>query len=203
MDNKSKLLDAVGKRISGKEDKKVRFDLLYKATDNVDVKEFHKNCDAKGPTVTILHGKHNCYFGGYTSKDWSSQMEKRTVTDETAFLFTMNDNEIAKCIFLPIRKNKADAAITCYQKYGPTFGEKRNYDLHTFKQGKKESEYKDDLLHLNGSINVNNAFTLDSKKQRKNGDDADGFGLTKIKSKDINSGSMVVKSLEVYQVISK
>ena len=179
------------------------FDLLYKATDNVDVDEFHRKCDAKGPTVTILQGKHNCFFGGYTSKNWSSQKKARAVTDETAFLFTMDDNENAKCYFLPIRTDKINVAITCDQKYGPTFGGKGNYDLKTFKQGKNNSEYKNGWLHLNGSINVNNAYTKQSKNEDDADDSVDDSDPTKIKSKDINSGSMVVKSLEVYQVISK
>ena len=85
--DKSKLLGELDGRMSGNTGGKKRFNLLYKVTDKVDVDEFHTKCDNKGPTVTILQGK-NCLFGGYTSKDWSSQKKSRTFEDKAAFLFT-------------------------------------------------------------------------------------------------------------------
>ncbi|XP_060598700.1 uncharacterized protein LOC132752397 [Ruditapes philippinarum] len=165
---------------------------LYKAKENkANVDEFHRKCDAKGPTVTILYGVYNTTFGGYTSKDWSSPAKKRTIQDDKAFLFTKNDSADAKCVIFPIKRDKKDVAITCYAKYGPAFGGGTfgDYDLLTFKN-KTASEVTGDDLYLNGSMHINNAYESRAKDS----------SLPKTKTVDINSGKMIVKELEVYQV---
>ena len=60
-------------------------------------KEFHKLCDDKGPTITIIQRKNkNKYvFGGYTSISWKSpyKYDKTNVlSDPTAFLFQIIPN---------------------------------------------------------------------------------------------------------------
>ncbi|XP_053392239.1 uncharacterized protein LOC128554932 [Mercenaria mercenaria] len=225
MSDAGSLLEVIGARISGGINKKA-FVLLYKATDKPDVKEFHENCDAKGPTVTLLYGKYNTLFGGYTSKNWSSN-KSRKVKDENAFLFAKYENAGAKCIFLPIKKKKAEIAITCDSNFGPTFGGGTlvNYDLQAFKKDgstpkdkgstpkDKESTprdgeptAKDKYMLLNGSLNVNSAYGVERSPGDVSG--AQGLGTPeydreqeKIKTKDINSGQMIVKRIEVYQVV--
>ncbi|XP_045216545.2 uncharacterized protein LOC123566471 [Mercenaria mercenaria] len=206
MTDTSDLLDEIGSRICGGKNIK-DFNLLYKAVDKADVRAFHDSCDAKGPTVTILYGKHNTLFGGYTSKDWSSN-KNRKMKDEDAFLFSKKNNPGAKCIFLPIKKDKTSVAITCDASFGPTFGGGtfESYDLQAFKKGSKPASHiKDGFMHLNGSLNVNYAYSAERNPKYKENvqglDRAENTDQQKIKSKDINSGQMIVKRIEVYQVV--
>ncbi|XP_053392238.1 uncharacterized protein LOC128554931, partial [Mercenaria mercenaria] len=119
----------VGAKISGDTNSK-SFNLLYSASQNIDVEEFHVKCDSKGPTVTLLHGKYNTLFGGYPSKNWTST-ERQTKEDANAFLFYKDKTQWAKCEFLPVKKCKKHKAITCDALFCPTFGgvSKKKYDL--------------------------------------------------------------------------
>lgn len=47
---------------------------MYKGIrDGFDAKNFHKKCDKKGETITIVKSKiHERTFGGYTDIDWDS-----------------------------------------------------------------------------------------------------------------------------------
>ncbi|XP_060589019.1 interferon-induced protein 44-like [Ruditapes philippinarum] len=188
MSQSDNLLEEICAYISRGKHSKKRCVLLYIATDKADVDEFHTKCDAQGPTVTILYGKFNSIFGGYTSKNWTSPETPCKVKDEEAFLFTKYDNPYEKCRFIPIKKKKEDIAITCGAKFGPTFGGGpwvRGYDLKVFKRDTKpESVYTDQFLHLNGSLNINNAYS-DSTNQKFS-----------IKSEDINYGKLIVRKLE-------
>ncbi|XP_060598705.1 uncharacterized protein LOC132752401 [Ruditapes philippinarum] len=198
MSTSKQLLDEIGERISKDKNKKIGFSLLYQTTDKADVEEFHMKCDAKGPTVTILYGKFNTLFGGYTSKSWRST-DKQKVKDENAFLFKKDDSLDAKCVFLPIRKDQTEKAIVCDKHFGPTFGlgMLSRYDLQTFrKDSKPESKKKGDFLKLNGSLNVKFSYSVVKQKT----DDEVCDGVTELKASDINSGRMVVRKLEVYQV---
>ncbi|CAF4435620.1 unnamed protein product [Rotaria sp. Silwood2] len=66
-----------------------QWQLIYKAKrDGFASKDFHRQCDGKGPTMTIIKSKSGGYlFGGYTVPPWSSDNGRRT--DPTAFLFTL------------------------------------------------------------------------------------------------------------------
>ena len=47
-----------------------KFKLIYRATrDGSYPKDFHRQCDDKGPTITLIKTKDNKKFGGYISKD--------------------------------------------------------------------------------------------------------------------------------------
>ena len=48
---------------------------------------FHKNCDDKGRTVTVVLSERDYIFGGYTSKPWSSSTGY--VDDPEAFIFSL------------------------------------------------------------------------------------------------------------------
>ncbi|CAF3340288.1 unnamed protein product [Rotaria socialis] len=73
----------------GKDD--AQWQLIYKAKrDGFAGKDFHRQCDDKGPTMTIIKSKSGGYlFGGYTVPPWSSDNGRRT--DSTAFLFTLTN----------------------------------------------------------------------------------------------------------------
>ncbi|XP_053404081.1 uncharacterized protein LOC128558524 isoform X2 [Mercenaria mercenaria] len=217
MSDVSSILRDIEKKVSGDENKK-SFNLLYSSTDRVNVEKFHVNCDGKGPTVTVLYGKYNTIFGGYTSQEWCSD-NKRTKRDEHAFLFYKNDHAEAKCVFLPIKANMADRAITCDANFGPTFGGGslfwEYYDLQAFKKDSKpESERKEGYIQLNGTINFGCAYGIEDKQKQNQEASATGRNRQKLEDdfetkctvkspgkKDINAGMLIIKRIEVYQVV--
>ena len=101
-----------------------RFQLLFKASDH-DYSEdkFHKLCDNKGATVTIIQSDYGNIFGGYTSKSWTSNCE--WVKDQSSFLFLVKSDKESiqrNCpLIFPIKKDEKDA-IWCDDDSGPLFG---------------------------------------------------------------------------------
>ena len=50
--------------------------LLFRASDHSYLaSQFHKLCDGKGPTVTIIKNNFGNVFGGYTNIPWSSDTD--------------------------------------------------------------------------------------------------------------------------------
>ena len=46
--------------------------LLYRGSDHgFTPEDFHKRCDDKGPTVTLVHNSFNKTFGGFTKENWN------------------------------------------------------------------------------------------------------------------------------------
>jgi hypothetical protein len=68
-----------------------QWQLVYKAkNDGFAAKDFHGQCDDKGPTMTVNKSKpHGYLFGGYTVPAWSSDNGRKT--DSIAFLFTLTN----------------------------------------------------------------------------------------------------------------
>ena len=93
--------------------KKIRVDLLYKATiDSDEASAFHKKCDAATNTIVLVKSGNGKRFGGYTSCSWEgNSIEKK---DENAFVFSLDKMTIYDII-------KGEDAIGCYPKYGPVF----------------------------------------------------------------------------------
>ena len=106
------------------------FTILYKASENDYSKDvFHDLCDGKAPTITIIESNAGNIFGGYTSKEWTS--DGLWIDDEHAFLFqikSINKTEQKDCprIF-NIRTHKIEHAIRGTRERGPIFG--RGWDI--------------------------------------------------------------------------
>lgn len=60
--------------------------------------KFHKLCDRKGPTLTVIKVEndylHDSIFGGYTTLSWESPMLPVDLPDPKAFLFSLNHETI-------------------------------------------------------------------------------------------------------------
>jgi hypothetical protein len=172
------------------------FNLLYTLSNKTFVADdFHEKCDGKGPTLTLLHGKYNIFFGGYTSQDWSCNSH-RTKRDESAFLFFKNKNAEAECKIFRVSKSNADNAIVCDKKFGPTFGftktlTSRMYDLQTcFESGNAMfQEDKKEYFILNGQLKT----PLVYQPSRADAE----------RTEDVNGGTLSVSAMEVYQVIGE
>ena len=101
--------------------KSLKFKLIFSATINGDKdNNFHKFCDGKGPTVTIVKGENDHIFGGYVTVPYSSDWKSHY--DDKAFLFSLTNMKK-----FPIKiKEKA----VHHQKYwGPYIGYVDHCDL--------------------------------------------------------------------------
>ena len=89
-------------------------ELLFRGSrDGFIAAPFHKLCDNKGPTITLVRDHQGHCFGGYTAVSWSQNANY--YNDNTAFLFSFNRN---KKIMI---KNSTYATYN-YSGHGPTFG---------------------------------------------------------------------------------
>ncbi|CAF1486522.1 unnamed protein product, partial [Didymodactylos carnosus] len=70
---------------------KEHWTLIYKGTrDGFAAKDFHRHCDGKGPTMTVIQSHGSGYlFGAHTIIPWSSQNGPKN--DSEAFLFTLTN----------------------------------------------------------------------------------------------------------------
>ncbi|MBX9641612.1 MAG: TLD domain-containing protein, partial [Mycobacteriaceae bacterium] len=96
------------------------YHLLYRASrDGKDSASFHRLCDHKGPTVTIIKDSSGNVFGGYTSASWNETGDY--YSDPSAFLFTLHNPHNLPPTKYPKTTNNT-LAIYCASNYGPTFG---------------------------------------------------------------------------------
>ncbi|KAK8805476.1 hypothetical protein WA158_002132 [Blastocystis sp. Blastoise] len=111
------------------EDKK--WDLLYRGTqDGFSANCFHKKCDQRGETVTIIKckiGSDSVIFGGYTSKSWITPPHqlRQFVEDKEAFIYLLAIND-QMCPVKSLCKSPK-YAIYNHQRCGPVFGD--GFDL--------------------------------------------------------------------------
>ncbi len=91
-----------------------KFSLIFKMTKNgTEAKEFHKCCDDKGPTLTLIETTKNKIFGGYTPLNWN-----KSSNDETNQTFIFSLNLIKKYDLININ----NYAIRSSEDRGPYFG---------------------------------------------------------------------------------
>ena len=101
--------------------KSLQFQLIFTASINGDgCNNFHKNCDGKGPTVTIVKGKNGYIFGGYVTVPFSS--DRQSHYDENAFLFSLTNMKK-----FPIKIK--EQAVCHYSNWGPYIGYRNKCDL--------------------------------------------------------------------------
>ena len=108
----AKELEILSRKIS-KKNKKISFNLIYKASIDGDKAEiFHKKCDGAKSTLVLVKSSNDKRFGGYTSCDWKgNNIEKK---DDDAFVFSLDKRKIYDII-------PKELAIGCYPRYGPVF----------------------------------------------------------------------------------
>ncbi|XP_068762572.1 hemicentin-2-like isoform X2 [Montipora capricornis] len=98
-----------------------RFVRCWRAkTDGWAASTFHRNCDGKGPTVTII--KVGSYiFGGYTDISWSSSSCDWASSSKSFIYSLYNINGYAP-VKLQVKSREQGYAIYRCSGYGPTFG---------------------------------------------------------------------------------
>ncbi len=94
--------------------------LLWRGSrDGFGLSTFHKLCDGKGKTLTVVKTTSGYIIGGYTSVPWSTV--GAYIPDSTAFLFTLvNPNNTP--LKLPVLPLSLQSATYHNSVYGPTFG---------------------------------------------------------------------------------
>ncbi|KAK8797626.1 hypothetical protein WA158_005972 [Blastocystis sp. Blastoise] len=101
-----------------------KWKLIFRASDHdFKASEFHKYCDNKCPTVTIIkhigHDNKINIFGGYTTQYWESRKEYDFKYDDESFLFTLsNEHNIPPTKYSLLEHH---LAITCKETSGPDF----------------------------------------------------------------------------------
>ncbi|KAK8815196.1 hypothetical protein WA158_003408 [Blastocystis sp. Blastoise] len=120
--------------------KEKKWKLLYRASEhNYKVSEFHRCCDNKGETVTIIkhkgHNNHMNIFGGYTDQSWAGSEWK---SHSKEYLFTLSNEHGTP----PTKYDYTDSdnrfGIHCGSSYGPTFG--YGSDIRIYNNNNKEKE---------------------------------------------------------------
>ena len=155
------------------------FRLLYSARrDTCSPDAFHRHCDYKGPTVTVLYNPKDTVYGGYTSMSWT-QARGVYVSDPSAFLFQLKKDGISSVKMF--RCTETNHAIYCYSGSAAVFGSAHDLNLMTAPLTLSNSG----TYTLNGAINF--------KTYDMQGVDKDGFC----------NDTLEVTEIEVYSITGK
>ena len=96
-----------------KNNRKIKLDLIYKATTDSDSAEsFHYHCNKARNSIILIETLNGKRFGGYTSQSWEGDGEQKK--DPNAFVFSLDKMETYKVI-------PSKEAIGCYPDYGAVF----------------------------------------------------------------------------------
>ena len=94
-----------------------KWKLLFQASRNgFEAADFHRCCDARGPTVTIAKSGENL-FGGFTSVPWSSR--SRWEDDSASWLYSLV-GPTGPAIKFPVT-GEGRPAVCHYAGHGPVF----------------------------------------------------------------------------------
>ena len=94
-----------------------KFKKIYDATiDGWRAKDFHRCCDKKGWTLTIVETTKSFIFGGFTKAEWESSWAGFYKSCPHSFLFSVNERSKYRIT------SGANDAIRCYSSYSAWFG---------------------------------------------------------------------------------
>jgi hypothetical protein len=94
-------------------------ELLYRGSrDGFAAADFHRLCDGKGPTLTVVQTPQGHVFGGYASASWNSA--SNYVSAPGSFLFTLrNSRNLPPQMFA---LSNPQYSMNCDPHSGPAFG---------------------------------------------------------------------------------
>lgn len=173
---------------------KLDLGLLFRGTrDGMDTDVFHKLCDNKGPTLTLIKAKARKtrdihIVGGFLDQDWQQDIKaKVAICSDKAFLFSVTSN--LKCPVI-------DASKAAEGKYGfgPMFGEGPDLGVVDFNFNYSvPCSYKDSAK----------LFGLQRKRYESDDEDEEeGSGRGKMEEEVVDYGEKEfnVLEIEVYTV---
>jgi hypothetical protein len=100
--------------------------LLYRGSrDGFAAKAFHRICDGKRDTLTVVEDKDKNVFGGFTPVPWESSAGRHLSDPKgRGFLFTIiNPGKLRPRVFA-VKSDATNKAIYCSGALGPCFGER-------------------------------------------------------------------------------
>ena len=106
--------------------------LLFRASENeYRSSSFHKSCDNKGPTITIIYNKCNHVFGGFINVSWNCESRYKIKRDPDAFLFVIRPT--SESYGLIDKRQSSDYAaeiVWSLKNWGPVFGSGNDLCVH-------------------------------------------------------------------------
>ena len=105
--------------------------LLYKASKDGE-SAFHKKCDGKAFTVTMVKTTTNKRFGGFTCLEWNQN--NSYYSDRYAFIFSFDNKDNYY-----VNKYDGSSAIYCNSSYGPVFGSGHDFYISNECKSNKNS----------------------------------------------------------------
>ena len=139
----------------------IKFEKIFIMSINGDSsKDFHKYCDNKGATLTLIKTTKNKIFGGFTPFNWESKTGNKCDKSDQTFIFSLNLMKKYDLI------NKEKNAIYFRENIGPAFGGTDLQIDSNMKKGKTYSnEYTNFLsnnnLELTGGKGTNESFDVE------------------------------------------
>ena len=101
--------------------------LLYRASrDGEAAADFHRMCDYKGATITVVKSSNGYIFGGYTDVAWGTNPGYKS--SSVSFLYSLKDHAGIGPVKIPIKSTKTLHAVHHSPGHGPIFGS--GNDLH-------------------------------------------------------------------------
>ena len=103
--------------------------LLYSTLkDGISTITFHKKCDNKGPTLTIVKTVDGHIFGGYNPRSWVSESMYNEC--DNSFIFSLSDGKSIRPVKCPLIEYKKNMAIYQNEELNsPGWGEVSEADL--------------------------------------------------------------------------
>jgi hypothetical protein len=101
-----------------------RFNLVWRGSrDGFTAQEFHRRCDGRANTLTLIADTDGNVFGGFTPVKWESRSSGvKGDNSLRSFLFTVRNPHGVSPRKFALRAEKKGSAIWCNGGYGPTFG---------------------------------------------------------------------------------
>jgi hypothetical protein len=110
-----------------------RFEILWRGSrDGFKAKEFHRRCDGRPNTLTVILDTEGNIFGGFTPVEWESRVWDGKYREESncwkaddsrkGFVFTLKNPHSIPARRLALKAEKKQRAICCNSRCGPVFG---------------------------------------------------------------------------------
>jgi hypothetical protein len=101
-----------------------RWNLQYKASrDGFKGPDFHRMCDHKGDTLTIILTDNGSLFGGYTPIPWKSEGNYKWDSSVKTFIFSLKNQKGSAPTMMPNTGPKCNNQFSVHHSSaGPTFG---------------------------------------------------------------------------------
>jgi hypothetical protein len=102
----------------------MRFELLWRGSrDGFGAQEFHRRCDGRANTLTVILDKKGNVFGGFTPVEWESRKSNWLKADasQESFVFTLKNPHNVPARRFPLKAEKKQRAIYCDSRWGPRF----------------------------------------------------------------------------------